>query len=96
MGPFTIGVIDCRSDRLPGYYSSKPLAMSDGNIYFWRAGQVWSWNQQDGLNGVTDIELDEGAYASSLRFTDSRMAFNVRPGYAKKDGDRRQFTILQC
>jgi hypothetical protein len=69
--------------------------MSGGNLYFWRAGQLWTWNHCDGLNSVAELGLDEGAYASSLRFTDTRIAFNVRPGYAKEDNHRRVFAILE-
>jgi hypothetical protein len=90
------GAVHRRSDRLPGYYTSKPVTMSDGNLYFWRAGQLWTWNQEDGLNSGAELGPDEGAYASSLQFTDSRVAFNVCPGYAKEDAHRRVFAILEC
>ena len=90
------GDVSRMSQRLPGYYTSKPVLLRDGNLYFWRGGEVWAWSCGDGLRSIYRIDLDDGAHASSMRLSDNRVAFNIRPSYTKKERHRRVFAILEC
>lgn len=67
------GSVVVQSKRLPGYYTSKPVQLLDGSVYFWRGDHVWSWNQMEGLRGEIKIGLGDGAYASTHKFTEQKI-----------------------
>jgi outer membrane protein assembly factor BamB len=86
------GAVERRSERLEGYYTSKPILAADGRIYFWRAGRVWRWSPVSRLEEVAALGSPDGSYASSLAFCEHRFAFNVRD--LDWSSNRRVFSIL--
>ncbi len=87
------GKVSPLSQRLGGYYTSTPQLMADGNIYFWRADAVWAWNPKDGLRSVFHAGFGEGSFASTLKFDERRLAFNIHRAYGHSH-NQRMFVVL--